>query len=119
MSFSVVLKGRLTDGQGRTIECKEAIFVMTSNLASDEIAQHALQLRKEGERAAKTYRRSEQGMKKNQVFLFDERSSCPVFCVLCRARGANCDLEGVQGGSCGTHSQGQPTTPPLMALSLH
>ena len=61
--FSAVLKGRLTDGQGRTIECKEAIFVMTSNLASEEIAQHALQLRKEGEGAAKTYRRSEQGMK--------------------------------------------------------
>ena len=68
-----MLKGRLTDGQGRTIECKEAIFVMTSNLASEEIAQRALQLRKEGERAAKTYRRSEQGMKNNQVFLFDER----------------------------------------------
>lgn len=72
-----MLKGRLTDGQGRTIECKEAIFVMTSNLASEEIAQHALQLRKEGERATKTYRRSEQGMK-NQVSLFDERCSCVI-----------------------------------------
>ena len=72
-----MLKGRLTDGQGRTIECKEAIFVMTSNLASEEIAQHALQLRKEGERAAKTYRRNEQGMK-NQVSLFDERCSCVI-----------------------------------------
>ena len=106
-----MLKGRLTDGQGRTIECKEAIFVMTSNLASEEIAQHALQLRKEGERAAKTYRRSEQGMK-NRVSLFDERSSCVSLPhVVCRARGADCDLKGVQGASRGTHSQGQFTTP--------
>ena len=27
-------EGRLTDGKGHTIECKKAIFVMTSNLAS-------------------------------------------------------------------------------------
>lgn len=38
-------EGRLTDGQGKTIECKDAIFVMTSNLASEEIAYHAMQLR--------------------------------------------------------------------------
>ncbi|KAK9747134.1 Ankyrin repeats (3 copies) [Popillia japonica] len=43
-------EGRLTDGQGKTIECKDAIFIMTSNLASDEIAQHGLELRKEAER---------------------------------------------------------------------
>ncbi len=40
-------EGRLTDGKGKTIECKDAIFVMTSNLASGEIANHALQLRRE------------------------------------------------------------------------
>uniref|UniRef100_A0A0K8TAL1 ATPase AAA-type core domain-containing protein n=1 Tax=Lygus hesperus TaxID=30085 RepID=A0A0K8TAL1_LYGHE len=34
-------EGRLTDGKGKTIECKNAIFVMTSNLGSDEIANHA------------------------------------------------------------------------------
>lgn len=43
------LQGRLTDGKGKTIECKDAIFVMTSNLASDEIAQHGMELRKEAE----------------------------------------------------------------------
>lgn len=43
-------EGRLTDGKGKLIECKDAIFVMTSNLAADEIAQHALQLRREAER---------------------------------------------------------------------
>ncbi|XP_012261411.2 caseinolytic peptidase B protein homolog isoform X2 [Athalia rosae] len=43
-------EGRLTDGKGKTIECKDAIFVMTSNLASEEIAEHAMQLRAEAER---------------------------------------------------------------------
>ncbi|XP_044254172.1 caseinolytic peptidase B protein homolog [Tribolium madens] len=42
-------EGRLTDGHGKTIECKDAIFIMTSNLASDEIAQHGLKLRQEVE----------------------------------------------------------------------
>ncbi|ODM89084.1 Caseinolytic peptidase B protein [Orchesella cincta] len=46
-------EGRMTDGQGKTIECKEAIFVMTSNLASEEIAEHALQLREEAETLTK------------------------------------------------------------------
>ncbi|XP_074598533.1 mitochondrial disaggregase-like [Brevipalpus obovatus] len=40
-------EGRLTDGQGKTVECKDAIFIMTSNLASEEIAEYGLQLRKE------------------------------------------------------------------------
>lgn len=40
-------EGRLTDGRGKTINCKDAIFVMTSNLASDEIAQYGAQLRRE------------------------------------------------------------------------
>lgn len=40
-------EGRLTDGKGNTIECKDAIFIMTSNLASEAIAEHALQLRAE------------------------------------------------------------------------
>ncbi|XP_016359132.1 caseinolytic peptidase B protein homolog [Sinocyclocheilus anshuiensis] len=32
-------EGRLTDGKGKTIECKDAIFIMTSNAASDEAKQ--------------------------------------------------------------------------------
>lgn len=40
-------QGRLTDGKGRTVECKDAVFIMTSNLANEEIAEHALQLRRE------------------------------------------------------------------------
>ena len=43
------MQGRLTDGKGKTIDCRDAIFIMTSNLASDEIAEHALQLRKEAQ----------------------------------------------------------------------
>jgi ATP-dependent Clp protease ATP-binding subunit ClpB len=41
------------DPQGKTIECKNAIFIMTSNLASSEIAEHALQLRRESEEIAR------------------------------------------------------------------
>lgn len=47
-------EGRLTDGQGRTVHCTDAIFVMTSNLASSEIAQHAVNLRSEIERVRLT-----------------------------------------------------------------
>ncbi|XP_015428991.1 PREDICTED: caseinolytic peptidase B protein homolog [Dufourea novaeangliae] len=43
-------EGRLTDGKGKTIECKNATFIMTSNLASEVIAEHALQLREEARR---------------------------------------------------------------------
>ena len=50
--FMLLFQGRLTDGQGKTIVCKDAIFVMTSNLASDEIANHALELRREAKEAA-------------------------------------------------------------------
>ena len=39
-------EGRMTDGQGNTIDCKDAIFVMTSNCASDEIAEHGAELRR-------------------------------------------------------------------------
>lgn len=43
----------MTDGQGKTIECKDAIFIMTSNLASDEIAEYGTKLRREGEELVK------------------------------------------------------------------
>ena len=39
--------------QGKTIVCKNAIFIMTSNLASSEIADHALQLRRESQEIAR------------------------------------------------------------------
>ncbi|XP_065567875.1 mitochondrial disaggregase-like isoform X2 [Artemia franciscana] len=40
-------EGRLTDGKGDTIECKDALFIMTSNLANEEIADHGEHLRRE------------------------------------------------------------------------
>lgn len=42
-------EGRLTDGKGKTIQCKDAIFIMTSNLGNEEIAKYAMQLRAEAE----------------------------------------------------------------------
>ena len=36
-----------------TITCRDAIFVMMSNLADDEIAQHAVRLRRGAEEARK------------------------------------------------------------------
>ncbi|XP_046438931.1 caseinolytic peptidase B protein homolog [Daphnia pulex] len=46
-------EGRITNGRGKTIFCKDAIFIMTSNLANDEIANHAQQLRHKAEVATK------------------------------------------------------------------
>ena len=46
-------EGRLTDGQGKTIECKDAVFVMTSNLGADEIAKYGAQLRQEAKERQK------------------------------------------------------------------
>ena len=42
----------MTDGKGKTIVCKDAIFVMTSNLACEEIANHTLELRREAKEAS-------------------------------------------------------------------
>lgn len=50
------MQGRITDGQGKTVECKEAIFIMTSNVANEEISTHALRLRREAE-IAKQHRK--------------------------------------------------------------
>jgi len=38
-------EGRLTDGKGETVDCMDAIFVMTSNLAQREIADEAIRAR--------------------------------------------------------------------------
>ncbi|CAH3191448.1 unnamed protein product [Porites evermanni] len=72
-------EGRLTDGQGKTIVCKDAIFVMTSNLASEEIANHALELRREAKEAAE--HREEDGEISEKVTIsrkFKERVVQPI-----------------------------------------
>lgn len=38
-------EGRLTDGKGETVDCMDAVFVMTSNLAQREIADEAVRRR--------------------------------------------------------------------------
>lgn len=53
--MTIRLQGRLTDGKGKTIECKDAIFIMTSNLASDEIANYGIKLRRESEELIKAH----------------------------------------------------------------
>jgi ATP-dependent Clp protease ATP-binding subunit ClpB len=40
-------EGRITDGSGKTVKCKDAIFIMTPNLAQREIADEAEDLRLE------------------------------------------------------------------------
>ena len=59
----------MTDGQGKTIVCKDAIFVMTSNLASEEIANHALELRREAKEAAE--HREEGMMASSRLFALE------------------------------------------------
>ena len=45
--FNILLQimddGRLTDGQGRTVDFKHAVVIMTSNLGADRIQQHTRQ----------------------------------------------------------------------------
>jgi ATP-dependent Clp protease ATP-binding subunit ClpB len=43
-------EGRLTDGKGTTIDCREAVFILTSNLAQQEIADEAVRLREDAQR---------------------------------------------------------------------
>jgi ATP-dependent Clp protease ATP-binding subunit ClpB len=40
LMLQVFDEGRLTDGQGTTIECPNAVFIMTSNLLQDQIREH-------------------------------------------------------------------------------
>ena len=40
-------EGRLTDGKGNTVDCRDAIFIMTSNLAQLEIAESSDLIREE------------------------------------------------------------------------
>jgi len=64
----VVFQGRITDGKDKTMECKEAIFIMTSNVANDEIASHALKLRREAE-IARQHREASSSGKSSVTFL--------------------------------------------------
>ncbi|GFR90018.1 ClpB caseinolytic peptidase B homolog, partial [Elysia marginata] len=65
-------EGRLTDGKGKTVDCKDAMFIMTSNLASEEIAHHAIQLRQEASRL--TSMRGTNNIGKSWLFSFPHHS---------------------------------------------
>jgi ATP-dependent Clp protease ATP-binding subunit ClpB len=50
--FNILLQvfddGRLTDSKGRTVNCKNALFIMTSNLGSDRLLDKIEQTRQQG-----------------------------------------------------------------------
>ena len=50
--FNILLQvlddGRLTDGQGRTVDFKNTVVIMTSNLGSDVIGRRSARLRRRG-----------------------------------------------------------------------
>ncbi|KAI9266045.1 P-loop containing nucleoside triphosphate hydrolase protein [Sporodiniella umbellata] len=81
-------EGRITDGKGTTVECKDAIFIMTSNLAQHEIADEAELLRLEASVSsdaqtgvASTERLTEEERKRGHVSLsrqFIEHTIYPV-----------------------------------------
>lgn len=49
--FNILLQifddGRITDSKGRTVNCKNALFIMTSNLGSEQLLSHKGELTKE------------------------------------------------------------------------
>ena len=47
-------EGILTSGSGKTVQCNEALFVMTANLAVDEIKKFSNKLRVSSKAAAKS-----------------------------------------------------------------
>ncbi|RCH95406.1 hypothetical protein CU098_009650 [Rhizopus stolonifer] len=81
-------EGRITDGKGTTVECKDAIFIMTSNLAQHEIADEAELLRLEASVSsdaqtgvASTEKLTEEERKDGQVSLsrqFIEHTIYPI-----------------------------------------
>ncbi|MBF0634393.1 MAG: ATP-dependent chaperone ClpB [Nitrospinae bacterium] len=58
--FNVLLQalddGRLTDGKGRTVDFKNTVIIMTSNLGSREIAEHVRDRRRQEEETRKALR---------------------------------------------------------------
>lgn len=74
-------QGRLTDGKGKTIECKDAIFIMTSNVASEEIAQHALRLRQEAEQLSHRKLADNLGEQVPVSWNINQQLSLDLFCL--------------------------------------
>lgn len=64
-------EGRITDGRGETIECKDAMFVMTSNLAQTQIGDEAESLRKEAKEKADIYGLNDEATSLSREFIED------------------------------------------------
>merc|ERR1719300_2128137 len=64
-------EGRITDGKGETMECKDAMFVMTSNLAQTEIGNEAEMLRKEAKENAKITGLNDEATSLSREFIED------------------------------------------------
>lgn len=60
--FNVLLQvlddGRLTDAKGRTVDFKNTVIIMTSNLASDVIAQYSKDREKQADEVAKVLKKT-------------------------------------------------------------
>merc|ERR1711879_833217 len=61
----------ITDGRGETIECKDAMFVMTSNLAQTEIGEEAESLRKEAKEKADVHGLNDEATSLSREFIED------------------------------------------------
>ena len=57
-------EGRITDGQGETVNVPNAIFIMTSNLGAELIAEHAINLRRYNTERNEALKIGESGTKK-------------------------------------------------------
>uniref|UniRef100_A0A671NR35 ATPase AAA-type core domain-containing protein n=1 Tax=Sinocyclocheilus anshuiensis TaxID=1608454 RepID=A0A671NR35_9TELE len=86
------MQGRLTDGKGKTIECKDAIFIMTSNAASDEIAQHALQLRQEAQEQSRRRLAENLGEQSHLTFNFTFTRKSRLMTCICSCRRRSEDM---------------------------
>lgn len=57
----------MTDGKGKKVSCKDAVFVMTANVANEEISQHALELRETARDISKHKQESASTPKQNST----------------------------------------------------
>lgn len=108
-----MVQGRLTDGKGKTIECKDAIFIMTSNAASDEIAQHALQLREEAQEQSRRRLAENLGEQLHPTFNFTFRRKRRLMTCFCSCRGCSEEredhhLQHLQRAGDPPHPEGNP-----------
>jgi len=62
--FLSIPRSRRLPAQGKTVHCKNAIFIMTSNLAQREIGDEGVALREEASRTGLGSKPTDQGMQR-------------------------------------------------------